>query len=93
MIAQPGPGNPVRRPAAAAVAQPASQKRYAGIPPLRPPCRGRILALRPHRGRQYDGALACVRLSEGGKYRPAETFTEPDGVIRGYCEVLVLSIC
>ena len=44
-------------------------------------------------GDYYDAALTGDRLTEGGVYRPVEMFTEPDGVIWGYSEVLWLSLC
>ena len=43
-------------------------------------------------GRQYDAALAGDLLTEG-VYRPLETFTESNGVIWGYSDVLGLSLC
>ena len=44
-------------------------------------------------GNYYDAALTGDRLTAGGVYHPVEMFTEPDGVIWGYSEVLSLSVC
>ena len=44
-------------------------------------------------GNYYDAALTGDRLTPGSVYHPVEMFTEPDGVIWGYSEVLKLSLC
>lgn len=44
-------------------------------------------------GNYYDAALTGDRLTTGGVYHPVEMFTEPNGVIWGYSQVLNLSVC
>ena len=45
----------------------------------------------PQGGRYYGFALDGLRLSDG-EYRPIELTTEPDGILKGYSEVLELSL-
>ena len=45
----------------------------------------------PTGGRYYGFTLNALRL-EGGEYRPIELTTEPDGILKGYSEVLQLSL-
>ena len=45
----------------------------------------------PTGGRYYGFTLNGLRL-EGGEYRPIELTTEPDGILKGYSEVLQLSL-
>ena len=46
----------------------------------------------PTGGRYYGEPLYGLRLSSGGEYQPIELTTEPDGILKGYSEVLQLSL-
>ena len=46
----------------------------------------------PTGGRYYGAPLYGGRLADG-EYQAIELTTEPDGVLKGYSEVLLLSLC
>ena len=46
----------------------------------------------PTGGRYYGEPLYGLRLSPGGEYRPIQLTTEPDGILKGYSEILQLSL-
>ena len=46
----------------------------------------------PTGGRYYGEPLNGLRLSSAGEYRPIELTSDPDGVLKGYSEILQLSL-